>query len=92
MGTVVGHDVAGLNSQAIAEHNDRPGNVSEIAEPASMRDLSNGQMAALAPRSAAPERLPPTVQDVVGATRQRENQTAYRGGFAAPLRPRQFRG
>lgn len=83
-----------------------------------MQDLPGGQMAALAPRSAAPERLPPTVQDVAGAEpvqpraaapvaapapaegvgladmakRKKENQTAYRGGFAAPLRPRQFRG
>lgn len=119
MGMVVGHDVARLNSQAIADHNARPGNVSEIAEPASMQDLPGGQMAALAPRSAAPERLPPTVQDVAGAEpvkpraaapaaapaaaegqgladmmakRKKENQTAYRGGFAAPLRPRHFRG
>lgn len=122
MGTVVGHDVARLNSQAIAEHNDRPGNVSEIAEPASMQDLPGGQMAALAPRPAAPEKLSPTVPDVAGTepmkprvaapvaptaaptaaegqsladmTRKKkeENQTAYRGGFAAPLRPRHFRG
>lgn len=119
MGTVVGHDVARLNSQAIAEHNDRPGNVSEIAEPASMQDPPGGQMAALAPRPAAPERLSPTVPDVAGTEpvnpraavpaaapaaaegqsladmakrKKEENQTAYRGGLAAPLRPRHFRG
>ena len=121
-GTVLGHDVAKLNSQAIAEHNDRPGNVSEIAEPASMRDLPDGQMAALAPRSAVPEKPSPTVPDVAGTVpvkprvaapvaptaapaaaegqgladvvrkKKEESQTAYRGGFAAPLRPRHFRG
>ena len=122
MGTVLGHDVAKLNSQAIAEHNDRPGNVSEIAEPASMRDLPDGQMAALAPRPAVPEKPSPTVPDVAGTVpvkprvaapvaptaapaaaegqgladvvrkKKEESQTAYRGGFAAPLRPRHFRG
>ena len=123
MGTVVGHDVARLNSQAIAEHNDnRSGHDPEIAEPVSMQDLPGGHMAALAPRPATPEKLSPTVPDVAGAEpvkpkaaapaaptaaptaaesqgladmvkkKKEESQTAYRGGFAAPLRPRHFRG